>query len=335
MRLSAPSRSHGRQLTITTALLRNIPVLVGLSDELLGRLADQVREVPVRAGDWIMRKGEAADRLFVLRSGRVEVVDEGPPETVIRILRRGDVLGELALLCEATRSASARARRDTELLELGRAEFEALIQEAPSFALGLTRALGAQLAASRTPVAVATPPRTIAIVGLDRTAPVCEVADVLADALHGHGSVARLHAGELATIARAEVDAERVVLRGGTVPDDVWTQLCLKEADVLVAVTGEAPDSAWLQRASALHGCELLVLGSRVAVEVLDALKPREVQVVSEASRRRAVLQAMARRLAGRSLGVVLSGGGARAFAHLGALEELRTAACASIAWAA
>jgi predicted acylesterase/phospholipase RssA len=60
-----------------------------------------------------------------------------------------------------------------------------------------------------------------------------------------------------------------------------------------------------------------------VSGEVISQLQPREVQVVAEAPRRRPALEATARRLAGRSLGIVLSGGGARALAHLGALEEL------------
>ena len=56
----------------------------------------------------------------MIAMGRLEVVDEGPPETVIRTLKRGDVLGELALLQEGRRSASVRAVRDTWLVMLGR-----------------------------------------------------------------------------------------------------------------------------------------------------------------------------------------------------------------------
>jgi predicted acylesterase/phospholipase RssA/CRP-like cAMP-binding protein len=307
----------------TAAFLRNVPVLAGLSDELLERLADEVDELHVPAGDWIMHEGEEAQSAFIVRSGRVEVIDERPPEALIRVLRRGDVLGELALLREGTRSASARARRDTELLELSRAGFEALIQGAPSFALGLTRAMGAQLAASRTPVAAATPPRTIAVVGLDAGAAVAEVADGLADALGVYGSVARLSAGELAAIDRAERDCDRVVLTGGVAPQDEWTRTCVHETDLVVAVTAGEPDQAWLAQPAALRGCELVVLGSAVSSEVIFRLQPREVQVIGERARRRAALEATARRLAGRSLGIVLSGGGARALAHLGALEEL------------
>jgi CRP-like cAMP-binding protein len=186
------------------AFLRNVPALAGRSEELLDRLGGEMGERRVKAGKWILREGEAADSAFIVRSGRVEVIDEGPPDALIRVLRRGDVLGELALLREGTRSASARARRDTQLLELSRAGFEALIQDTPSFALGLTRAMGAQLAASRTPVATATPPRTIAVVGLDAGAPVPEIAEGPAGALAAHGSVALLSTGELAAIDQAE-----------------------------------------------------------------------------------------------------------------------------------
>jgi predicted acylesterase/phospholipase RssA/CRP-like cAMP-binding protein len=301
-------------------------VFAGLSEELLDRLGEEVGERRVKAGAWIVREGESAESAFIVRSGRVEVIDERPPEALIRVLRRGDVLGELALLRRGMRSASARARRDTELLELSRQGFEALIQDAPSFALGLTRAMGAQLAASRTPVAAATPPRTIAVVGLDGGAPVAEVAEALADALFGYGSVARLSSGELAAIDQAEHDADRVVLSGGSVPNEDWTRFCMHETDLVVAVTSGEPERAWLDQAAALRGSELIVLGPAVSDEVIARLQPREVQVVADVAARRPALERTARRLAGRSLGIVLSGGGARALAHLGALEELAAA---------
>jgi NTE family protein len=124
----------------TAAFLRNVPVLHDLSDELLEHLGSQVTELGVRAGQWIMRRGDPADSMIIVRSGRVDVIDEGPPETLIRVLRRGDVLGELALLRVGTRSASVRARRDAELLELGRVQFEALIQRSrPSHSVSRAR----------------------------------------------------------------------------------------------------------------------------------------------------------------------------------------------------
>ena len=320
----------------TATFLRAVPVLAGLSDDLLEDLADQMNEVRARAGDWIMHKGDPADAMFIIRSGRVEVVDEGPPEALIGVLRRGDVLGELALLREGVRSGSVRALRDTELLELGRREFEQLIVDAPSFALGLTRVMGARLAASRPAVLVAAPPRTIAVIGLHRSPLLDEVVDELGRSFAVHGTVARLRGGDLATIEQAERDVDRTLLVGDLAAQDSWTDLCLTEADLVVVVsdgtadrslTGrETADRSLTGRETALRGCELIVFGRRVHPSVLAALVPREVQVVGDSARRPLALAATARRLAGRSPGVVMSGGGARAFAHLGVLDELRAA---------
>ncbi len=309
----------------SAAFLRNVPVLADLPEELLREVVGKVRTVRVRAGDWIMREGDAADAMFIVKGGRVEVVDEGPPSVVIRVLSRGDVLGELALLREGNRSVSARARRDAELLELRRQEFEMLIQEAPSFALGLTRAMGAQLAASRTPLTAAAVPHTIAVIGLDVAAPVAAVAEGLTEALSNHGSVALISEGTLSTIDQAERDVGRVVLRC-MAPGESWTRLCIAEADVIVAVSAGAHLTPGQNDTAALMGCELLVLGTGVDGSMIEALRPREVQVIADQGHRRAALEATARRLVGRSLGIVLSGGGARALAHLGVLEELTAA---------
>lgn len=313
-------------LMSAVSFLRNVPALAELADELLDVVAGQVTEEHVAAGDWILREGEEADRVFIVRSGRIEVVSEGPPETLIRVLRRGDVLGELALLRSGPRSASARARRDTALLVLTRAAFESLIRDAPDFALGLVRTIGAQLAASRSPLFHVTPARTIAIVGLDEGAPRHEVADQLGRALGRFGSLAMLEQGSLDSLDRAADDADRVILMAGAGPGDGWTDVCLREADLILAVTSGHPTAVWLQRSAAFSGCELLVAGHRLADGALEVLMPRETHIVADPFRRNNALQALARRLAQRSLGIVLSGGGARAFAHLGVLEELRAA---------
>lgn len=309
-----------------TSFLRHAPVLAALPEELVEQLAGLVREVHVPAGSLILREGDPAYSMFIVASGRVDVIREGPPETLLRVLRRGDVIGELALLQEGVRSASARAQRDTELLELGRAEFESLIEYVPGFAIGMARALAAQVAVSRSQSVSASPPRMIAVVGLDGTASATEAGQMLADALGVYGSTARLLSGDMPGIARAERCSQRVVLVAPGQPQQEWTRLCLSEADVVLAVTTGRPDQAWMRQASALRGCELLAIGTAVDEETLQILQPREAQVVAGHQDRKAALDAMARRLAGKSLGIVLSGGGARALAHIGVLEELRAA---------
>jgi predicted acylesterase/phospholipase RssA/CRP-like cAMP-binding protein len=317
------------------ASLRSVPGLTDLSEDLLAQLAGELRERRFGAGEWIIRAGERGESLFVVQSGRVEILDEGPPELLIRTLRRGDVVGELALLHDGTRSASVRAARDSHLLELGRARCERLVGDAPGFALGIARSIAAQLAVSRAPVHATARPRVVAVTALDRGPDPAAVADRLAATLRAFGSVGVLHVapgappGEmLARLERAERYEDRVVVVAPVPdPDDPWTGFCLREADRIVALTTSGtPSPGWRARPAVLRGCELFVTHRASAARLAVEFAARELHVLADAGRLDSSLEVLGRRLAGRSLGVVLSGGGARALAHLGVLDELRAA---------
>ncbi len=152
--------------------LGGVPMFAGLSEPLRDQLAASSRSVRVAAGDWLFREGEDATFLFVVRAGRLEVVAEQPPEALLRVLGRGDALGELALLTSSPRSASVRAARDSDLIAIDREPFERLLDEAPELSRGVARALAAQLRVSRGAAEVARPrPGTVAVLALDRDLP--------------------------------------------------------------------------------------------------------------------------------------------------------------------
>jgi predicted acylesterase/phospholipase RssA len=85
-----------------------------------------------------------------------------------------------------------------------------------------------------------------------------------------------------------------------------------------------------LSRARAIRGCDLLVVEGPAGVRGLglwlEVLEPRARHVVREGASLDEGVARMARRIAGRSVGLVLSGGGARALAHVGVIEELTAA---------
>jgi NTE family protein len=81
-------------------------MFAGLSDEMRAQVVSRGSPVFVRAGSWLFREGEPGHSLYVLIAGRLEVMVETPEAAVIRVLGRGDVLGELALVTESPRSAS-------------------------------------------------------------------------------------------------------------------------------------------------------------------------------------------------------------------------------------
>ena len=313
--------------------LNHVQVLANVPADVRRHLADEAELVELRAGEWLFRAGDPGSSAYLVHSGRLEVVTES--DVVIGQVKRGGVIGELALLREEPRAASVRARRHTELIEVRRDAFEALLRDIPEFAVALTRVLADQLAATRPTAPAPAAPVTIAVIALDPRAPAREVASRLATQLGRYGTLGHLAEpaaangiGKLPAIVQdAEREHDRVLLEGrGSSPDGTWNDFCLREADLVVAVGSGAPGPPWLERSADLEGCELLVSGELLRGDVLTALRPREVHVRKDRVALLDTTDALARRLAGRSLGLVLSGGGARAFAHLGVVEEFRDA---------
>ena len=110
-----------------TALLRRVPLLGSLPEPVLERLAREAVPVTVGAGVPIVREGEVGDRYYVIRSGTVSILG--------RTFGPGDGFGEIALLRDVPRTATASAVTDVELVALERESFVAAVTgHAPSAA---------------------------------------------------------------------------------------------------------------------------------------------------------------------------------------------------------
>ncbi len=324
-----------------------VPLFAELEPALREALVSRTREVSIAAGEWLFREGEPGDALYVVRAGRLEVVDEGTG-AVLSELGRGDALGELALLTESPRSASVRAARASVLLAISRSDFENLLVEAPALSRALNQVLATQLRDTRAPVS-GTRPRaaTVALVPLDDQVPAGELARGLlaalrlqtsAELLDPNGTSARVAGADPSSVYapmldRAEAGHDLVILNASsTAGADPWTEFCLQQADRILAVTsgGEVPE--WLRSRPDLRGCDLVVHdvapGSGRLQGFAEALDPIEAHSIGSATFD-ADIARLARRLTGRSVGLVLSGGGARAFAHIGVIEELLAAGIA------
>jgi signal transduction histidine kinase len=118
--------------------LRKSPLFEGLSDEELKQLVDNAKPVPLRAGEVLMRQGDRGDAAFVVVSGEFEV-DKQSGQSLIKIDVRnpGDVLGEMALLTQAPRSATVTAVTDCEVLCISKEVFDNLLATSPSAAMAV------------------------------------------------------------------------------------------------------------------------------------------------------------------------------------------------------
>jgi EmrB/QacA subfamily drug resistance transporter len=321
----------------TADFLTQVPLFAGLEPELRAGLASHVADARLPAGEWLFRESDPGDAMYVVRAGRLEVVDERTG-SVIRELGRGDVLGELALLTGSPRSASVRAARTSDVLVVRRSDFEGLLEGSPGLSLALNRVLAEQLRDTRAPAPTARPrPATIAVIGLDARVPALEIADGLAAALAAYTSCALLTGREAAAPASgtaavygplldaAESANDLVVIAAGSVLEaGPWTEYSLQQADRILAVTAGGAIPEAVASLPELRGCDLVGYGASPGALAGWAaqLEPIESHVLAPATLA-GDLERTARRLTGRSIGIVLSGGGARAFAHVGVLEEL------------
>ena len=304
--------------------LENLPLFSGLDAATMSDLRHSAEEVEVEAGSYLFRTGDVADSLYVVRNGRLQALQN---DIVIRNLGRGAVIGELGLLTGAPRSASIRAVRDSTLVRLTKEQFDKI---ADTHVLGaLVRELATRLSSVQAPSA----PRSessdvvIAIVGVDALAPVPRVANALLTMLSSYVRAVNPGKVDRDGLERAERAAEKVLLHA-TVDDADWRDVCLRVADRIVLVAGNpAPPSEPLPARA--KGADLVLAGPQASREHRRAweelMTPRSVQA-AHSGHSAEDLRPLAARIAGRSVGLVLGGGGARAFAHLGVLEELDAA---------
>ena len=345
------------------ALLREVPLFASLPDARLRELAALARPVSLPAGVVLFERGDPGDALYVIRHGRLEVVVDG---AVVREAGHGEVLGELALLTGEPRNATVRARRDSELYAVRRADLDVLLAD-PGSARALVRHLAARIPGSAAPAPVRAD-AVLALVPLDGTPPalVRRLADRLAAELGRYARLTRLDGADAeggpARLDAAEA-AHDLVLLVSEHPDDPWARFCLRQADrrlVVVdaarhrpadagraavdiarhAVSDRAPDAGRGAADAARHA-----VSDRAPDAGLGAVEPAETRLVvvgGPASALRAAgpgphhlvgadlpaadIARLARRLACKAVGLVLSGGGARGLAHVGVVDELQRA---------
>lgn len=103
---------------------------------------DHIDALPFKAGSVIFREGDEARELFVIKSGQVRIqtgnrtVTELGPESIF---------GEMALIDNEPRSASAIGVTDTELVPVSEKQFLFLVSQTPYFALKVMRVLAERL----------------------------------------------------------------------------------------------------------------------------------------------------------------------------------------------
>jgi len=342
-------------------LLHHLRTFLGIIDAAaIDAVRGRVQWMQLAGGQTLMRQGEPGDALYLLVSGRLRVyIEEDGQQRVVREISRGEVVGEMSLITDAPRSATLVAIRDSVLVSLGKDDFAHLQAHSPQVTLALTRQIIERLRTERGRT-VMDRPVTMALLPITAGVDAAGFARLLASELATHGKVGVLEAAtierqlEALGVARTAVDdghAQRsmamlfdefegrhdyVLLVGDATPSD-WTHRCTRHADeiLLLADAQAAPvvhasEQAFLiDRPPHAEAAEILVLMHDAATAMPSGtshwLARRPVSDHIHLRRGHAADMARLARIQSRqAVGLVLAGGGARGFAHLGVYRALR-----------
>ena len=361
MTVSIPQRPQHQEELLLKHLRSFLGIL---DEEAIQAVRSRLRWVEVAGGDTLMRQGDRGEALYLLVSGRLRVyIEEDQQRRVVREIARGEVVGEMSLYTDAPRSATLVAIRDSVLVSLEKADFNRLLATSPTVSMALTRQIIQRLQTERSHTVI-DKPVTMALMPITATVDVAALAASLAEHLSGKGKVGLLNSAAMAryfervpldagSAPGSEADAvqrrqmamlldemesthDYVLLVADDQPSE-WTQVCLRHADeILLLADASAPPLLHLNeqrylvdRPPRAEAAEILVLlhSAKTVHPAGTAAWLNRRSVNSHLHLRLAVPDDMARlaRIQSRTaVGLVLAGGGARGFAHLGVYRALR-----------
>lgn len=313
-------------------------------------LQNAVTWLQLAGGETLYSRGDSADGMYLLVSGRLRILADGALEPAGE-LGRGASIGELAVLGDAPRGETVVAIRASRLVRLDRSFVarhpEMMAQIARNV---LERVQGVERGTGRRGNGV----RTVVIVPADGRTPAVQLASALESRLENWGPALTLSAREVDVrfgregAAQTERDSPLdpalafwlnetesrhdclLLVSDSTMTP--WTMRCLGQADhVLVVATAgtdpqpgeveqlliEAGDRSW-QLVLVHDPATDLPSGTADWLRLRPPLVHHHVRLTEPADMAR-----LARRLTGRAIGIALSGGGARGYVHLGLIRAL------------
>ena len=128
-------------------LLQNVELLAELTDEEMAQVAASAETSRYLRGDVVFTEGADPDRLCVVVSGRIAIAKRSIDgrESMVALMERGDVFGEMGLFDGQGRSAEARALEPSELIEVHYAPLKQIYEGRPALLWGVVNLLAQRL----------------------------------------------------------------------------------------------------------------------------------------------------------------------------------------------
>jgi NTE family protein len=323
--------------------LRSFPLLDTLGETAMRNLLAEANWFGLPGGVLLERDGENDAALFLVVTGSLGVFlkDATGHRKLVAHVPAGETVGEMSLVTgRREHTAQLVSMRDSELLRIGPESFEMLVARHPKVMLNLVRMLVGRLQNAHQGSRVQSRPHTFAVVpvqdGLDEEPVVRKLTAALTQ-MGLRAAMLDVRASEQsAEWFYAFEAAHDIVFYRGDAPDSTWTHQCLRQSDhVFLLARADHPlpqrpldMPAFKARASGLP--ELLLLHPPGTDSILPEHFSLDAGLFEKHHHLRfgrgGDIARVARFIAGCAVGLVLAGGGARGFAHIGIIKALQEA---------
>ncbi len=322
------------------AFLREIDLFAPLDAAGIAELAGELEPRALPGGAVLFDEGDPPDALYIVRTGGLAAYrrEAGGVLTLLGMVGVGEVAGEISLVAQTPRQSLLRALRDSVVLRLSAQGFHRLVAKYPQAMLH-TVGVTTRLLLGRQGEVKYSSARTFAILPHDAGVDAHGFARGLAEAMSRYGSCALIDAatarGRDAAWLHAVEAAHRYVLLLGDTGEADWRDQCARQADAFILPVRAAdaaspwPEIAFINpERMPLRARHIVLLhegdiGLGRAADWLAQVRGARHHHVRGGSAASDV-ERIARLLIGRSMGLVLSGGGARGFAQIGVVHALR-----------
>jgi len=337
------------------AVLAECPLFARLDPTALDALAERAELVEIPSGRSLFTAGSPSSEVYIVATGRLcAVLEDGAIAGWISPL---EPIGEIGALVEEPRKASVHAVRDSVLVRIPSQHLYAVIGQYPAALVEMTRVVIHRLRANQRAQQLAAQRRTrnFAVIPALPEADAGRVARELVQALSASCSTqlmdaatvdaalgagvsgTRIDGGSVNTrlveyLNQAELQNEHLLYLANANPD-AWSRRCMRQADrILLVVDAQTPAYVTamideLRRSGTRAPVDLVVIrpegsGPGPVLSWLEFAGARAHYFVRRGNA--ADSASLARQLIGRGIGLVLGGGGARGFAHIGLLRAMR-----------
>ncbi|MCP4397167.1 MAG: cyclic nucleotide-binding domain-containing protein [bacterium] len=332
-----------------------------ISSDVFEALHHKVEWQRLSAGECLLRQGNDGDSMYIVVNGRLQVVFEDPKgeKHILNEIGREETVGESALLTHEKRSATVYALRDSHVVKLSSAMFESLLDEFPQVSLSILRAMvrrqqRGNLGVVQKRALNAHRGMSIAFIPVHKQLPLSEFSHQLIDVL-GNDTILHLNSGQFDThfgkSGMAQIPKDhpteisilawlneqethyRFILYEADTEETQWTCRCIRQADRIVLIgdgTGQ-PEIESIERL--IHQIHPQAQAELVLIQPADICRPSgtaqwlQHHIISTHHHVRlheaADFRRLSRRLTNTANGLVLSGGTARGYVHVGVIRAL------------